>query len=394
MTNKLNKYDYFVIFLIASLCAGEFGGSLQMARVMGILLIPFLLKTIPTIPKYITKQPRLFAVTILSWSFLSLAWTSSFDRGLEEFVYFFVHMLYFMEIVTFAFKSNKKIMSISVGWAIAVLFTSVVAAWEIQTGQHLITSKMQEDKVMFTGFVRRFASSTFYNFNDYEVFLCYSVPFLLAAIMTIKKWKNTFFFFFSLLCVMVIVIFNASRGASISVIIMLVVGLGGIINQGLVPRKSLVVMILLLAFILYKYSSDIFMNLTARLETASITESSRTDIWYLALLCLENTMYIGTGIAGIEKGMSVVSNNYLAPHNLFIEILVEFGVFILAYIIVILYKMVRHTIRGDSQYKGIIISVFIAWPIISIVSSKYLLCPDLYAFIASLYILVYNEKYA
>lgn len=394
MIDKLNKYDYYVIVLIASLSAGEFGGALQMARAVTILLIPALIKAGMSTPKYIIKQPRLFVTTILSWCIISLAWTGSFYRGLEELVYFVVHMLYFMEIVVFTFKSNKKIISIGTGWAIAVLTTSVVAIWEIRTGQHLVTGKIHDEIVLHTGFVRRFASATFYNFNDYEVFLCYSAPFLLAAISKIKKLKNILFFFISLLFVVVIVFFNASRGAIFSIVIMVSIGLWGVIKQNSKSKESLVIMVALLLFALYEYSGDILMNITARLEMASMFESGRTDIWYLTLLCLENTMFIGTGIAGIEKGMSVVSNHYLAPHNMFLEILVEFGVFIFIYIIVTLYKMFRHVLRGNSQYKLIILSTFLAWPIISIVSSKYLLFPDLYAFIASFYILVYNEKYA
>lgn len=393
MIDKLNKYDYFVIVLIASLSAGEYGGALQMARAMTILLLPALLKAGLSTPKYIIKQPRIFATTILLWCIISLAWTGSFYRGLEELVYFVVHMLYFMEIVVFTYKSNKKINSIATGWAIAVLITSMIAVWEIRTGQHLVTGKIQDEVVLHTGFVRRFASATFYNFNDYEVFLCYSAPFLLVAISKIKKMKNILFFILALLCVIIIVFFNASRGAIISIFIMVPIGLWGVIKQNAMPKISLVLMLILFAFALYEVSNDILMNLTARLEMASMFESARIEIWYLTLLCLENTMFIGTGIAGIEKGMSVVSNHYLAPHNMFLEILVEFGVFIFIYIIVTLYKMFRYALRVNSQYKLIILSTFLAWPIISIVSSKYLLCTDLYAFIASFYVLIYNEKY-
>ena len=393
MMNKQNKYDYYLIALIASLGAGEFGGALQLPRAIAILLIPALLKAAATTPKHIIKKPRTFAVVILAWSFISLAWTGSFERGLEELVYFIVHMLYFLEIVVFTSKSNKQIRSISTGWCIAVLATAAVAFWEIQTGQHLITSKMQEDKVLSTGFVRRFASATFYNFNDYEVFLCYSVPFLLVAISTMKKWKETTLFFLALLCAVVVCIFNASRGATIAILTMTVLGLLGIINKSSTSRKYIFVLVSLFTFILYKYADAIFMNLAARLEISTMAESGRTEIWYLALLCLENTMFIGTGIAGVEKGMSVVSNDYLAPHNLFLEILVEFGIFIFTFIAGILLKMLRHTAKGKSPYKRIIIATFIAWPIIAIVSSKYLLCPDLYAFIASFYVLIYHEKY-
>lgn len=394
MTDKINKYDIYVIALIASLASGEFGGALQLSRAVTIFLIPQLLRTFITLPKVITQKPLQFVIVILSWCMISLLWTGAFERGLQECIYFIVHMFYFLEIIAFTYKSRKKLLSISIGWAIAVLVTSSIALWEIQSGQHLSTGRFEEDIVLFTGYARRFASATFYNFNDYEVFLCYSIPFLLVAIYKVTDFKKLFLFFFVLLCAVVIICFNASRGATISALVMVVIGLWGTLRQRSISRWPLFLLLFLFVFFLYKYSNEILLNLAARLDTTSAFESDRTEIWYLAFLCLLNTGLMGTGIAGIETGMSVVSNHYLAVHNLFVEILVEFGIFIFFYIVIILFKMFLYTLRGKTKYKRIILSTFLVLPFIFIVSSKYLLCPDLYAFISSFYILVYHDKFA
>ena len=50
--------------------------------------------------------------------------------------------------------------------------------------------------------------------------------------------------------------------------------------------------------------------------------------------------------------------------------------------------------KSTYSYRKILLATLFILPMIGIVSSKYLLYPDLYAFIASFYVLVYNEKYA
>ncbi|MDE6160012.1 MAG: O-antigen ligase family protein [Bacteroidaceae bacterium] len=394
MARKLNKYDIYVVILIASLASGQFGGALQLSRALSILLIPILLRVYTTLPKVITRRPKQFVVIILFWSIISLLWTGSFERGLQECVYFIVHMFYFLEIIVFTYKSQNKLLSVSIGWAIAVLVTSSIALWEIQTGQHLSTGRFEEDILLYTGFARRFASATFFNFNDYEVFLCYSIPFILFAIYSVTDFKKLVFFFFVLLCAVTITCFNASRGAAISALTMVFIGLWGALKQNSMSKIPLILLLFVFVFFLYEFSDEILLNLTARLDTTSAFESDRTEIWYLAFLCLLNTGLMGTGIAGIETGMSVVSNHYLAVHNLFVEILVEFGIFIFFYIVSILFKMFLYTLRGKTKYKRIILSTFLVLPFIFIVSSKFLLCPDLYAFISSFYILVYHDKFA
>ena len=55
--------------------------------------------------------------------------------------------------------------------------------------------------------------------------------------------------------------------------------------------------------------------------------------------------------------------------------------------------MIRTTRNSHLPYEKIIYATFLALPFIAIISSKYLLCADLYVFFGSLYVLVNNEKY-
>lgn len=391
----MNKYDWLLIVLITALAGGEIGGALQISRAIGIISLPIFLGIRKSVCGYIRNQPETFTAVILLWATFSLLWTGNVERGLQELVYFIVHFSIFLEIIVFSALSRNRIRSIAIGWSVAVLITSFIALWEFTTGQHLSYGTFENDIILHTGFVRRFAAATFYNFNDYEVFLCYSSVFILVGIKESTKSKDLVLFFSAILAAIVIVLMNASRGATISITFLVAVGLWSVIRSGSSSNKSLVYLLAgVFLFVIIKYIDIILINLYARADNSSMFESGRTEIWRLAYQCLLNTYLMGTGIAGIESGMSVVSNNYLAVHNLFIEILVEFGIFIFVYTISILYKMYRHIRKSTYSYRKILLATLFILPMIGIVSSKYLLCPDLYAFIASLYILVYNEKYA
>lgn len=391
----MNKYDWLLIVLITALAGGEIGGALQISRAIGIISLPILLGVRKSVCGYIRNRPETFTAVILLWATFSLLWTGNVERGLQELVYFIVHFAIFLEIIFFSALSRNRIRSIAIGWSAAVLITSFIALWEFTTGHHLSYGTFENDIFLHTGFVRRFAAATFYNFNDYGVFLCYSSVFILVGIKESTKAKDIVLFFSAILAAIVIVLMNASRGATISITFLVAVGLWSVIRNGSRSNKRFVYLLIgVFLFVIIKYIDVILINLYARADNSSMFESGRTEIWHLAYQCLLNTYLMGTGIAGIESGMSVVSNNYLAVHNLFIEIIVEFGILIFVYTISILYKMYRHIRKSTYSYRNILLATLFILPMIGIVSSKYLLCPDLYAFIASLYILVYNEKYA
>lgn len=394
MNSKQNKYDFYIVTLIALLAFGEFGGALQLTRAAGILFIPALYSGSNKVIKKIQK-PRKFILIILLWCALSLLWTGNIDRGLQEIIYYVVHFCIFLEVIVFSLLANKRLLSISIGWAIAVFGTAIVAVWELKTGQHLPYCRFDDDLILYTGFVRRFAAATFYNFNDYEVFLCYSLPFLLVGIEQSKNLRTLVFFFAALLAAIVIILFNASRGATVSAVIICAIGLISVLrNSGKHIKILVIVMVALFISTIIENFETIMTNLIGRMDSMSVTESSRTEIWGLAFECLINTLFIGTGIAGVEKGMSVVSNHYLAPHNMFVEIAVEFGLFVFIYVLVKLFIMIRITRNSHLPYKKVLYATFLALPFIAIISSKYLLCVDLYVFFGSLYVIVNNEKYS
>lgn len=390
-----NKYDIFVIVLIAALAGGEFGGALQLSRAAGLLFSPLLITAMSKVNYSLLKGPRTIVSIILGWCFLSLIWTGNFERGLQECVYYIVHFLVFFEIIVFSYLSKNRLRSISTGWALAVFITAFIALWEYNTGQHLQYSRYDEDLVLYTGYVRRFAAATFFNFNDYEVFLCYSLPFLFVAINQERKMKELLFFFFSLFAAIIIILFNASRGATIAAAIISIAGFFKVTKMH--GKKYGIVIFAMAAIfitILFFNIDLILQNLMGRIESGAVLENERLGIWTLALRCLENTYFFGTGIAGVESGMSVVSNYYLAPHNMFIEMLIEFGVLIFTVFIIGLWKLFIIANNKKNAFRGILIALFLALPFISIVSSKYLLCVDLYVFWGSFYVVVNNEKYS
>lgn len=392
---SINKYDAYVILILAALSGGEFGGALQLSRAFAILLMPTFFNSIKLVNKEITRGPVLFVKVVICWALMSLVWTGDFSRGLQEIVYFVVHFMLFLELIVFSYLSKLRIKSIAVGWALAVLLTAIIAIWELRTGQHLPYCRFEEDIVLYTGFVRRFVAASFYNFNDYEVFLCYSIPFVLAGIKKSSNIKEASFFFVSLFASAIIALFNASRGAAIAVVIMCLFGLLNTLRNNSKQMKYILIMLLVVfIYVLYDNIGIILLNLSGRADSTSMFESERTAIWISALHCLQNTYFMGTGIAGLDSGMAQVSSDYLATHNMFVELLTEFGVFITVFVLVKMYKLLKISLDNNHPYKRIIVATFLALPFIAIISSKYLLCVDLFAFWGSFYVIANNEEYS
>ena len=121
--------------------------------------------------------------------------------------------------------------------------------------------------------------------------------------------------------------------------------------------------------------------------------SSRFEIWGVALQTFLHTLGFGTGIGGISASMSKFTTGIIVPHNLFLEILVEFGIIIFMIFIVFLLKLYYKSFKlRDKKLKSFLYIALMPFPVYCIIDSGYLLNYWVFAFFASIIFFINSYK--
>ena len=129
-------------------------------------------------------------------------------------------------------------------------------------------------------------------------------------------------------------------------------------------------------------------------EKTDLSEEGRFSIWSSGLFVLSETLLIGTGVGGISKAMSIyTTNTVLVMHNLFIEILVEFGLICGIVVFAYMFKLYKRTFKIIDTSRQLLLKCSLyASPFYFIINSVYLLYPMTFLFFASLYVFAFYER--
>jgi O-antigen ligase len=377
-----------IILLLASMAFGNLGGSLQLCRVLTILFLPTLLANFNLRHEGLNNY-WVFFVFLMGYSVLSLLWTPDIAEGMKQLIYFAIHFLFFFEILIFAKLAVNPADSITKGWMYSVMLTLVVALWEIFTDHHLQLSAFDSERAIHADgevIKQRFAAVAFYNYNTYVTYLCFALPFIFYRVVNLTQisLKNLFPFivillaFFCVLC-------NASRGGLLTLVVMFAIF---IYRQ---PRSYFKTLMLLLligggVYVFIQYADMFLLAIIARSSDSGLVEdASRFAIWEVVIRTFMDTLGLGTGIGGINAGMAKFTSGITVPHNMFLEVLLEFGLFIFfcfTFFILNLYKKCFQ--ETDKSVKTLLLIALVPLPLYAIIDSNYLLCYWVFAAFASL----------
>lgn len=381
---KYNKYDIYIFLLVVSCAFGNYGGLFQVERIIGVALVPVMLSRF-NLRDSIQRPFIHFLFFFAIYAALSLLWVPAQNNASRQFIYLTFHLLMFLEIIIFSEYARSPLQSISQGWLIAISLTLIVAMWEITTDNHLALSKQQEDLTMRGGFgliYRQFASVTFGNYNTYVTFICFALPFLFYCSKSptsgiLIRIVSVLGISLSTVCIL----YNASRGGLLVILIMsfifIIRSLGRRINPFIIALFAIV------AFaVYYRFSSTLFLAIELRTADDMLLDGdSRYKIWLNAWKAFSQTFGLGVGLGGIEPSMLAVSNGITAPHNFFIEILLEFGVLVFIPFILYIFGLARKSFRlSDNNIKTAMYLALIAMPIYAIIDSGCVKNP--FAFVA------------
>ena len=382
-----NKYDLIVITLLASMAFGGIGGALQVSRLLTIIFLPLFIKKFQ-ICKRGTMSYIYFSYLLIAYSSLSLLWTSDFSEGVKELIYFCIHFLFFFEILFFSKLAVNPKESITKGWMFAVILTLIVAIWEISTDNHLsyIAHNTEGDSnIDGVVFKHKFAAVTFFNYNSYVTFLCLALPFIYYRIM--DKTKISFRVILPIIVILLscfCILCNASRGGLLTIIVMLLIY---ILRQPKSFTKVIILCVIagIVAFVFIQYGELFFTAITTRSSSGLLEDSSRAKIWGAVFRTFKSTLGLGTGIGGGSSSMSEFTSGIIVPHNLYLEVLLEFGILIFIPFITYIMRLYYTTLTTKNrELRNILYISLLPLPIYSIIDSRYILNYWVFAYFASI----------
>lgn len=391
-----NKYDTYILLVIVSTIFGAIGGALTVPRILGILFAPQLLGIVYREKYTNISYLKYWTFTFYLFAIVSMLWTPDTKEGLKELCYYPVHFLLFFEVIVFARRAINPLLSITIGFALCVFLTSIVGFWEITTDNHLAYSKFDEALASNMGgevIARNFAAVTFYNLNGYVTYLCFCIPFLLYGFSIEGRLIK------SISCIVLIesiilVLFNASRGGMLTILLCL--GLYFFMSpKNKILIKSLIVLGGGLFYLLYKFGDTILMFLTMRLEVGGLVhEESRFEIWGNSIKVLFEYCGIGCGIGGMSVAFGqFAKGGVTVTHNVFLEILCQYGIVFCLAFVSFLYKQFKKGRRTADIKRRVLVTVALAsFPVIGIINSGYLLNPQLFIVLASIYVFANYER--
>lgn len=325
-----------------------------------------------------------------------MLWTPDKVEGFKELIYYPIHFLIFLEVVIFSQKAFNPLSHITLGVILCVFLTSIVGFWELITDNHLAVSVLDEaSELTMNGevIIRNFAAVTFYNLNGYVTYLCFCLPFLLYGFSLEEKLLKRLSFI-ALVIAIVLILCNASRGGMFTIVICLAVFfMMSQKNKSLI--YSFIVLIGGLLYILYKYGDAILFILSMKLaDGGATTDNARSEIWSNALKVLVEYSGIGCGIGGMHAAMEQFAKGGVTiTHNIFLEVLCQYGVIFCFAFVSFLFKQFKTGLKLLDKKRSVLVTMaLVSFPMTGIINSGYILNPQLYVVLASIYVFANYER--
>ena len=390
---QLNLSDKLLFLFIVLEIFGIMGDALQSVRLYGLVLVPV------TITYFIKNKGdiyvfRLEIFTFLLWisyGVISLLWTPDPGQSIKDIVYLFVNFFIFLSMISLSRKANHPEKIISAAWFILFLLTIPIALNELINDVHLPMAVQDEGLVLKYAnitFERKFASVTFGNLNGYNTMLMYILPFSLYLLSFIQNRFMKILLWSTMLLLIYIIIMNGSRGAFLCMFIVF----STYLFLGADRKRRWIILTVVSIVVVYAsitYFDEIFGLIMGRFEEQGFSDDGRSQIIRYSLESLLRTGLIGTGAGSFITTMALKYNlDNPAPHNLFLEVLMQYGIVIFVlfvFFFVKLYLFQRRTI--DPLARFVILSSLLMTPILTTIDSSYLLGTGIWVFLASLYII-------
>lgn len=393
MLKGLNRYDIFIIVVIATMVMGTLNFWIFFQHVIAAML------SIPVIAKKMAEWQRGMKVDyvtsyifiLLLWACVSLMWTIDADGGYGSLFVLTCNLLIFLGLYFASDYASRPCTSICYGWMLLLCFSFPVAFWEISTGSHIPYFGDYNDGSMLVGADgvsqdRAFAAVTFRNLNTYGTVLCSALPFVLSACFLMREK-------FIPLCIalttIVILIINSSRASMMCIAVDLFFFLVYFRKERFRGRIFFwFVMSVLVVVGLYEFSSVLFNQIAGRLDSVSFGDASRWAVIEYGLKSIAASYGVGWGVGSMQEAYLIVGYTImLFSHNFVIEFMLEYGVFMcLSFLLLYvraLYLLYRTKLNVLRFLSFALLLSFVPW---AIINDSYLEFNFIWAMFASLFV--------
>ena len=261
---------------------------------------------------------------------------------------------YFVVINTI--ENEKQFKFILYIFSIAAVITAFYGLYQYMFGD--LYSQAWLDKEMFEDIKMR-VYSTFENPNVYGEYLILAIPIIAGLLWTEKGIFKKLFWLGSLGVTMLALALTFSRGCWLGII--LAIGLLAI----MIDRRFILLGIVVLLFLPFVLPESIINRFLSIGNMGDSSTSYRVYIWMGTLAMLADYWFsgIGLGITSFNTIYPIYSyNDISAPHshNLYLQLVVEFGIVGLIVFLGMLYNFYKETIISICKKKNILTSSLIA----------------------------------
>lgn len=328
-----NIFDWMLTGLFALLVFGMMGNGAQPVRLAILGLLPFMLLDVFRRPHESMAYYRYEVFFLAFW----WMWAASFlykavvlEESVKHLIYLFIHIFGFLEVIWAANKAKNPQRAICRGWIIMLILSLPIAVWEFTTGQHLPTTIMRDQSIVFgkVRIDRPYAAVTFGNLNSYNTAICWALPYLFIWALFPEKKRDTLVAILTFIPLFLIVILNSSRGAILCMGALIMVYVGCYLKIGK-HRTALLSALIVATFVLAYYLYEMFFFIIGRFADQGMGDDGRVENIVQGTRAWLDSWCLGIGIGNYEPIMDQIYRvDIPAPHNLFLEILVVFGLFI------------------------------------------------------------------
>ena len=147
LRNDNNRYDWYIILIIASIAFGQIGGAFQIMRIISLLLLPVNIWSVITKRYAKISIYFVFAIFWLLYGSIALLWAPDVVNGRYELLYVLLQLNIIYSLVKFSKQANNPIKSIIMGWCGFLLLTLPIASWELITNNHFYTNELQSSRI-------------------------------------------------------------------------------------------------------------------------------------------------------------------------------------------------------------------------------------------------------
>ncbi len=320
--------------------------------VWGIFLISIIAKKGTLDLKSIkVKVFGLFLLIWLIYSLLSITWSVQKWHAFAQVTF----LLFSFSLIAFSvvfFDSVDDIYVVMILWLVVLGVTLLIGVSETISGYHLpISHNYQTDNPsrLFT------PTAVFHNSNDFASFLTLSTPFVLSFFFFSRKYHRIYFLLI-FLAILYLLILTGSRLNYLALFILIVY----FIAVAILSRRSnikLYILIIGSLLLILVFRGRIFQEIDSTMYsiqslTTEIAEPTgsigiRINLIRNGFSFLLSTWGFGVGAGNFESWMQTRAlygtKNIINTHNWFLEVLVNYGIYIFIGYVVFYWSMLKKT---------------------------------------------------